>query len=254
MEQNQTNQKEEYTIDLMHIWKALLKRWWVIAIACILAATAAFSFAAFFVTPKYSSYVELYVNTKDQDKPSSNISQSDLNTAKSLVETYGVILKSRTTLEMVIKQTGVDYNYEELSNMITSKPANNTEVMHISVISNDPKEAAEIANCIAEVLPKRISEIIEGSSVRIVDDAIPDFDKVSPSISKYTIIGFMIGFLISAGALVIAAVVDDTIHDEEYIIQNYNCPILAKIPNLLEQNTKRYAYYKKSGSKSQANK
>ena len=43
--------------------------------------------------------------------------------------------------------------------------------------------------------------------------------------------------------LVIFALMDDTIHDEDYVLQNYDCPILAKVPNLLNSGSKHYGYY-----------
>jgi hypothetical protein len=43
--------------------------------------------------------------------------------------------------------------------------------------------------------------------------------------------------------LAVVAFMDNTIHDEEYILQTYDYPILAKIPNLLESGNKRYGYY-----------
>jgi hypothetical protein len=43
---------------------------------------------------------------------------------------------------------------------------------------------------------------------------------------------------------------DDTIHDEDYVLQNYNSPILAKIPNLINSGGKRYGYYYQAKNKS----
>jgi len=38
---------------------------------------------------------------------------------------------------------------------------------------------------------------------------------------------------------------DDTIHDEDYIIKNYDCPMLAKIPDLTQVSSKKYGYYRR---------
>ena len=56
--------------------------------------------------------------------------------------------------------------------------------------------------------------------------------------------------------LAVLAIMDDTIHDEDYILQNYDCPILAKVPNLLSSSGKNYkyrhyGYYYQSKHKSQ---
>lgn len=115
--------------------------------------------------------------------------------------------------------------------------------MRVTVTGEDPYEVSKIANCIAEVLPIRISEIIDGASMEVVDSAIPNLNKISPSITKYTAVGFILGIFLSIGIIVIFAMLDDTIHDEEYILKTYNYPILAKIPNLLDMNSKEYGYY-----------
>ena len=44
-------------------------------------------------------------------------------------------------------------------------------------------------------------------------------------------------------ALVVAAIMDGTIHDEEYLLKTYGYPILAKVPNLLGTSEKKYSYY-----------
>ena len=68
---------------------------------------------------------------------------------------------------------------------------NSTEVFSIEVTSADPQEAEKIANTIAELLPDRIAEIVDGSSVRIVDYAIVPSHKSSPSLSRYTMLGMV---------------------------------------------------------------
>lgn len=247
MEQNGNPAGEYYSIDLIHIFKSLWKRAWLIALAGILAAAIGFSIAAFVLTPQYSSSVMMYVNNSSINlgNTSFNITQSDITASQSLVKTYGQILDNRTTLELIIEDTGVSYTYRELSNMITSGSANGTEIMIVTVTSADPYEASEIANSIAQVLPRRISEIIDGATMEIVDSAIPILTKVSPSITKYTAIGLLLGVVLSAGALALAAFLDDTIYDEEYVLRTYEYAILAKVPDLLDENEGRYSYKSK---------
>lgn len=245
MEKSEKNGSEYYAIDVLHIVKALWKRAWLIILLGLLAAGIGFSFSAFVIHPTYSSYIKLYVNNSSFSlgNTSFSISSSELTAAQSLVRTYGEILGSRSTLERVIEKAGVDYSWKELSGMIRYAPSNDTEIMRVTVTCENPYEASKIANTIAEVLPVRISEIIDGASMEVVDSAVPDLAKVYPSITKYTIAGFMIGILLSAGVIVIFALMDDTIHDEEYIIRTYNYPILGKVPNLLDTGNRSYSYY-----------
>ena len=245
MENQEKSMKEYYTIDVSHVLKSLWRRVWLIGTCGLLVAIIAFSIAAFAIAPTYSSYVKLYVNNSSFSlgNTSFSISSSELTAAQSLVRTYGDILISRSTLERVIEKADVNYTWKELSKMVTYAPSNNTEIMRVTVTCEDPYEASKIANTIAEVLPVRISEIIEGASMEVVDTAIPDHEKVAPSITQYTAIGLVLGILISAIALFVLALTDDTIHDEEYVLRTYNYPILGKVPDLLNAVNKSYGYY-----------
>ncbi len=240
-----SNAKDYYVIDLIHISKSVLPRAWIIVICSFLSAAIAFSIAAFAITPTYSSSIMLYVNNSSftVGDLGFSISSSEISAAQSLVKTYTVLLKNRTTLEKVIEATGVTYDWEELYEMIEASPVNETEIMEITVTSTDPNEAKKIANGIAKILPQRVSEIVEGSSMEVVDSAIAINKKVAPNITKFTAIGFIIGAFLSLAVLVVFALFDNTIHDEEYVLNNYGYPILAKIPDLINTGAKKYSYY-----------
>lgn len=252
MENLETN-KEYYSVDLLHILKMLWRKLWIIIIVAILSAAIGFSIASFAIAPKYSSAIMLYVNNSSFSLGSTNfsISSSEISAAQSLVKTYIVLLRNRTTLEKVIEKAEVPYNYSQLNSMIEAESVNNTEVFSIKVTTEDPYESAKIVNSIAEVLPGRVSEIIDGASMEIVDSGVPNLQKVSPSITKYTAVGLILGVLLTVFVLAVLALMDDTIHDDEYITQNYKYPVLAKIPDLLGGGSKEYAYYsqKKSNKK-----
>ena len=238
---------EYITIDLMKIIRGLVKRVWIILIAMALCGALLFCYASYFITPLYDASVLLYVNNNSLSVGSTSfsISSSDISASKSLVATYQVILKSRMTLNDVIRIGELDYSYERLYGMIRSEAVNKTEVFQITVRSDDPHEAEHIANTIARVLPDKIANIVEGSSVRVVDYAVVPGNKVSPSISKYTMIGMMIGLMISCGIIAIIEIADDRIRSEEYLLQNFkDVPLLAAIPDLLDSKQKgKYYYY-----------
>ena len=245
MENQEKNLKDYYVIDMLHIVKSLWRGIWVIGISGLIAAVIGFSISAFVIQPTYSSNIKLYVNNSSFSLGSTSfsISSSELTAAQGLVRTYGEILDSRSTLERVIEKADVDYTWKELSEMIEYAPSNDTEIMGVTVTCNDPNEASKIANTIAEVLPIRISEIIDGASMEVVDFAVPEPEKVAPSITRFTAVGLILGVVLSVIVLVILAISDDTIHDEEYVLRTYDYPILGKVPDLLDDGNKPYGYY-----------
>ncbi len=245
MEVKENLDKEYYTIDLLNIFKSLVNKLWVIILVSIISGIIGFVASAFLIAPKYSASIMLYVNNSSVSlgNASFSISSSEITAAQDLVKTYIVILDNRTTLEKVIDETNIPYTYRQLSEMIEAKAVNETEIFRVRVVSHDPYEATKIANSIAVVLPNRISEIIEGASMEVVDSAVVSTQKVSPSITKYTAIGIILGALATVLLIAIFAILDNTIHDEEYILRNYDYPILAKVPNLLTTSSSNYKYY-----------
>ena len=246
MEKTQNSTDNEMVIDLVQLAKALWRRAWAIVLAMVIFGAAAFSYAYFLITPLYKASAMLYVNNSSLSVGSTKVDLSDLNAAQSLVDTYIVILKTRTTLEKVIDAAGLSYDYETLSDMIEAGAVNSTEVFSIEVTSPDPQEAEKIANTIAELLPDRIAEIVDGSSVRIVDYAVVPSQKASPSLSRYTLLGLLLGAVISCGVIVLTVLFDEQIRDEDYVRETFDLPLLAAVPDLTAKGGGNY-YYRSSG-------
>lgn len=246
MEKPVREKDDVMVIDLVQLAKALWRRAWAIVLAMIICGGAAFSYAYFLVTPLYQASAMMYVNNSSVSVGSTQVDLSDLTAAQSLVETYLVILKTRGTLEEVIEAADVPYTYEQLSGMITAGAVNSTEVFEIQVTSADPQEAEKLANTIADLLPERISQIIDGSSAKIVDYAVVPSHKSSPSISRYTMIGLLLGAVISCGVIILFELFDEQIRDEDYVRETFDLPLLAAVPDLLSKS--RENYYRDSGN------
>ena len=234
----------EREIDPVQLARALWSKALAIILVSAIFASCVLGFTAIFVTPLYKSEALMYVNSNDISVGSTklSISAAELSAAQSLVETYIVILNTRTTLNEVIEQTGVPYDYEDLREMISASSVNGTEIFSITVTSPDPKEAETLANAIAQVLPEKIASIVEGSSARIVDYAVEPAKKDSPSITKNTVIGFALGFILSCSVVVVLELMDDQIHDSDYLVQTYEIPVLAVIPDLLSNHSSNEYY------------
>jgi len=240
------NNNEYITIDVMKIVNGIVRRIWLVLIAMILCGGLLFAYASFLVTPLYEASVLMYVNNSQLSVGATaiKISSSDISAARGLVETYQVILKARMTLEDVIRIGELDCTYKELNGMIRTSAVNETEIFSITVTSPDPYEAEHIANTIARVLPDKIANIVEGSSVRVVDYAVVPSGRVSPSISKYTMIGMLLGAMASCGIIALIEIADDKVRTEDYLLQNFgDIPLLAAIPDMLDTRKKGHYYY-----------
>ncbi len=237
-------QNIEREVDLKRLFRAVWQRIWLVGIAAVLCAVIAFLGTFFFVTPQYQSSAMFYVNNNSLSvgDTSFSVTAGDLTASKDLVNSYIVILKTRTTLNDVIDYAGVDRSYSELKGMISAASVNSTEIFRVVVTSPDPEEADRIADAIAYILPKRISGIIEGTSAKVVDAAVVASSPSSPSYSKNAIMGFLLGFVVCAAIIVLRELMDTTVRTEEDIEQSCKHPILAAVPDMTASGKGGYYY------------
>lgn len=243
------NNMEEDTIDLLELAKALWKNILIIALVAVLFGSAAFGCTAFLMEPEYQATASLYVNNSSFSfgSTSFSISNSDLTASNSLVAVYIYILQSRTTMEDVIKEADLTYTPEELSEMVVAKGVSSTGAFEVTVTSTNPAEAELIANTIAQILPDRISEIVDGSSVRVVDYAVIPSHRSGPGMVKNTAMGILAGGFLAAAVVVIRFLLDDKsklmIKSADELRELYpDIQVLAMIPDM-RVSEKKNGYY-----------
>ena len=249
-------ENDEIEIDLLALFKVLWSKALVLVLTALIAGAATFAVTAFLIKPKYEATAAMYVNNSSFSfgSTSFSISSSELTASNSLVATYIFILESRTTLEDVIAVANLPYDYEELSKMITTEAVTGTAAFNVTVDSESPVEAELIANTIAKLLPDRIAEIVDGSSVRIVDYAIVPAHRSSPSFVKHTALGVLLGLFVSAAVVTVKYIVDEQTNDvitsaDDLKALYPDIPVLALIPDMRLSNRKGYYYSSYYGGK-----
>lgn len=239
-----TKNNDIIEIDLRRMLDAVIHRVWIVMLVSILCAAIAFVGTLFLITPQYQSSAMFYVNNSSFSvgDASVSISSGDITASKSLVNTYIVILNTKETLDDVIDYAGVDLTYTEVIDMIDAESVDDTEVFRVVVTNPNPKEAEAIANAIAYILPKRISSIVEGTSAKVVDAAVLPSTPSSPSYVMNTVIGLMLGFILTVGTIVLREMVDISIRAEDDIALVSEHPVLASIPDMASPSKGGYYY------------
>jgi len=248
MEDKTIEKNDEIEIDLQRLLGALLKRSWLIGIVAVVFAVAAFLGTYFFITPQYQSVAMFYVNNSSLSlgEASLSLESSDITASRNLVKSYIVILKTRETLNMVIDYAGVNRTYGQVRSMVSAASVDNTEIFQVVVTSPDPQEAEDLADAIAYVLPKRIGNIIEGTSAKVVDPAVLPANPSSPNYTKNTMIGFLGGAVLMALLIVVLELLDIAVRSEEDISRSCSYPVLASVPDMAAPEKSGY-YYKRYG-------
>ena len=174
--------EQELERNLWMLLRVLVKKSGLLMLASLLGVCAAVGGTALLVTPQYESTVTLYVN--------------ETLSARDLADSFDVIVKMRESLMEVIRETGIRSNHTQLQKRIHVSSVKQTDFLQITVTAPDPYEAELIADVIGRILPQQVSEIMEGTSVKVVGEAIAPEDPSSPSYPSAAVLGAVIGLLL----------------------------------------------------------
>lgn len=235
------NQRED-EIDLLELFYIVRAKLHIVVFSTLFVGLLALLGSIILITPQYQASITMYVNNFSAENGASTLTQSDLNASMQLVDTYSAIISSKTVLEMVIDEAEVDLTTEELEKKIETEAINKTEVFVVNVLNSDPKEASRIANAIAEIAPEQIAEIVDGSSVKVVDYAKIPEEIETPNYLKNTLIGFILGLFFSVGIIILLDWMDTSIKTESDF-ERWNLPVLGVVPDLEESKRKKNRGY-----------
>ena len=187
---------EEYReISLKELFVCIWDKFWIIALTTIVFGVAAFLITEYIIVPQYEATISMYVNNKTE--AATSLTTSDVAAAKSLVDTYITIIESNSVLEDIVANASFECTTAQIKTMMDAKSLNGTEVFEVSITTDSPDKSAEIANLLAKLAPNKISEIVDGSSVKIIDKAKVPTEPVSPSVSKNVAIACLDSFFVA---------------------------------------------------------
>lgn len=243
-EEKDTNDVE-FEISIVPLLLYLLKNLWLILLVGVVTAAIAFSATKLLVTPTYRCSFTAYVNNKHASAAANpeGLSSSDVNAAKDLVRTYSAIITSNSILAKATMDEVMNYSESQLKSMVSTEIQEGTEIIKVYVETKTPEDAYEVAKAISSVSPEAMSDIVEGSSMKIVE--YPQMPKsiYKPDYKKYTLLGFGAGVLLMIIILIARYLKNDTIRDEAELENRFSCPVLGVIPDVNSIDSGKSGYY-----------
>ncbi len=239
-------QKRELELDLVPLLKVLLSRLWIMLLVGVVLAGIAFGGAKLLIRPTYRCGFSAYVNNQHAQSEKNALTNQDLIAAQQLTKTFSYIIRSNTILSASLKSIDSDLTYEAFSKMVSTEIRDETELISVYVVHTDPQTAYELANAIAKTAPSYMAEIVEGSSMKIVDYPVYSEVRYQPNYVRYGLLGFILGVLIVAVIVIIRFFKDDTIRDDSDIEQSFSIPVLGVIPDINNAGQSGGSYYYKN--------
>ncbi len=219
--------EDRVEIDLLELLFAFRRRILWIVLVAILGGGISFAGTRVLMTPMYESTTTMLVLTSETTLSS----LSELQLGTQLTNDYEILTKSRAVLETVIENLNLNLGYEQLNNMVSISNPEDSRIMEITLTYPDPEEAKTIVDEIASVTSEFIGDQMEGIPPKIIDQGEVPSGPSSPSVSRNTLLGILLGIVVSCGIITVITVMDDTIKTEEDIEYYLGIPTLASVPD-----------------------
>lgn len=244
---NNSNDIEK--IDIKQMIEIVLDRIVSIVVITLIFGLISFALSKYFLTPKYESSITMYVNNRrsvtESDVIETKILSSDISASQMLVPTYIEMIKSENVLREVADQvedkTKKKFSASKIRKMMTAEAVTDTEIIKVSIQATDPGIAREIADTISKVAPKKIQKFIELSKVQIIDRAKISGTPVSPNIRMNTIIGALLGFVLSISFILLKELFDVRVKSVDDLVNRFEYPVLGTIPEIFISYDESYS-------------
>lgn len=239
----------ETVIDLRQLFVLLKKNYLGIILWGVLGVIIALVISFIFMTPQYSSSIDLLVNQKaDNEGLQYNVQQADLQA----INTYKDVIQKPVILEPVVKQLRQKDNYSgsvaSLEKLVTISNETNSQVLTVTVTDTNAYTAADLANTIGKVFSQKIKKMMKIDNVTVVTKAIADITPVSPNKKLDILVGLIVGLLIGVIIVVIKDLLDTTVRDEKFLTEELGLTSLGAIGHIQTKNYLRVVGVKIGGN------
>ena len=226
-------------INLKDMFSYFVSKLSFMAIITVFVGILGCIYAIFLQVPMYNSYTTLVLTrVSEGDSTNANLT-TDLTINSKLVGTYSEIIKSSRIMKPVVEDLDLDYSVEDLQKIVVVTNVADTELIKISVNTDDPELSANIANKIAQVFSQEIKEIYEIQNLTVIDKAVVDDEPYNVNIVKQVIIYLLAGVVISFAVVFVIYYFDNKIKSVEEVEQKIGLPILGSVPNRTFKSKKK---------------
>ena len=213
-------------INLKELFDYFIDKIKYIIIATLVCCLIGGIYTKFLTIPMYKSSTTVILGSNQEG---TGITQSDISINNNLVSTYAEIIKSRRVLEQVQKELNESYTYKELADEISVSSINNTQIIKITVSDNNALNAKIIANLVAKVFTVEVPELYNLDNVHILDVAIEEDEPYNINVAKSSIIGGLLGLVLSSGIFFVIYYFDRTAKSVEQVEEVLQMPILGSV-------------------------
>lgn len=227
MPSNDLNEMEE--IDLLELFRAVLKYIRLIIALCIVLGAAGFFGTKFLIAPKYTASTSIYLTPQINDSGSSDYNSQMANSK--LVTNVVNLMTQNNIMSEVAKDVGLE-NASSVKKCISVTNESDTEIITVTATTTDPKLSKDIANGTVDTFIKTMQKNLNIRNIEIVDKAKLSYVPSGPNAKKNGVLAAAVGFVLGAGYAILRYLLNNRLRNKEEAEKYLGIPVFCEIPEL----------------------
>lgn len=208
---NNDYMNEEMEIDLIELLKHLLRNIKTILITTLVFGLITFGVTQFILPKSYTSSTDITIMPQGE-----------------LLD-YTSYLNGNVVLDRVASETNMDVD-TLLQNIVVTRGESNPYNYNIMTTTNDPKLSYRVVKSVVKAFKKEMMSELSLSSVAVVNEAQVNTTPVSPDVKKNTLIGALIGLVLSVFYFVLRFLFNKHFINDKEAEMFLGVDVLAELP------------------------
>ena len=227
MPSNDLNEMEE--IDLLELFRAVLKYIKLIIVLCILFGVGGFLVTKLLIAPTYTASTSIYLTPQISESGSLDYNSQMANSK--LVTNAVNLLTQNNIMSEVAKDVGLE-SADSVKKLVSVSNESNTEIITVTATTTDPKLSKDIANGTVSTFTKTMQKNLNVRNIEVVDKAKLSYVPSGPNIKKNTMLATLVGGVIGVGYAVLRFLFDNRLRTKEEAEKYLGIPVFCEIPEL----------------------
>lgn len=221
--------REMEEIDLLELFRAILKHIKLIIVLCILFGVGGFFGTKLLITPTYTASTSIYLTPQISESGSLDYNSQMANSK--LVTNVVNLLTQNNIMSEVAKDVGLE-NASSVKKCVNVTNQTDTEIVTITATTTDPKLSKDIANGTVNTFIKTMQKNLNVRNIEVVDKAKLSYVPSGPNVKKNTMMATMVGFVLGCGYAVLKFLLDNRLRTKEEAEKYLGVPVFCEIPEL----------------------
>lgn len=224
---NNLNEMEE--IDLLELFRAVLKYIRLIIVLCIVFGAGGFLGTKFLIAPTYTASTSIYLTPQISESGSLDYNSQMANSL--LVTNVVNLLTQNNVMSEVAKDVGLE-NADAVKKFVNVTNKQDTQIVTVTATTTDPKLSKNIANGTVNTFINTMQKNLNVRNIEIVDKAKLSYIPSGPNIKKNTMMASLVGGVIGVGYAVLKFLLDNRLRTKEEAETYLGIPVFAEFPEV----------------------